>query len=342
MRQLMYDAVNTYGWHEVPEPQMDGPGQALVRPLAVASCDLDVAVARGRAPLPPGYAQGHEGVAEIVAVGAEVTSLRPGDLVIVPFQINCGACRECRRGITGSCAAVPPRAMYGLGSIAGLDGGGFIADLVLVPYAEAMLLKLPAGMDPVAVASLSDNIPDGWRTVGPYADELAALEPADRRVLVTGGLSIGLYAVATAIALGASVDYVDTDATRLAAANRLGATVHDRPLPDPKATPYPVTVSTGADVDALVATLAATWPAGVCTDTGIYYQGDVTLPLLAMYGSGVRFVTGRANARAAIPQVLALLSDGLDLAPVVESVADWDSAPETWAGMRGKTVLTRS
>ncbi|CAO5252238.1 hypothetical protein [Frankia sp. AgKG'84/4] len=72
-----------------------------------------------------------------------------------------------------------------------------------------------ATLNPVAVASLSDNIPDGWRTVGPYAHELAALDQPDRRVLVTGGLSVGVYAAAFATAfataLGAHVDYVDTD-----------------------------------------------------------------------------------------------------------------------------------
>jgi threonine dehydrogenase-like Zn-dependent dehydrogenase len=70
---------------------------------------------------------------------------------------------------------------------------------------------------------VSDNIPDGWRAVGPYRGELAALDPADRRVLVAGRLSIGLYAAAFASAYGAQVDYVDTDPQRLAMAEKLGA-----------------------------------------------------------------------------------------------------------------------
>ena len=60
-----------------------------------------------------------------------------------------------------------------------------------------------------------------------------------------------------------------------------------------------------------------------------------------MYTTGVRFVTGRANARADIPAVLDLLAAGADLAPVVESVVDWADAPAAWAGLRGKTVITR-
>lgn len=340
MRQLTHAEPGHYAWREVADPVLAAPGQALVRPLAVACCDLDVAVCAGRLPLPPGYAVGHEGVAEVVAVGAEVSSVRVGDRVVVPFQISCGTCRECRRGATGSCGSLPLMAMYGMGPIAGLDGGGFMSDLVLVPYADAMLIPVPAGVDPVAVASLSDNIPDGWRTVGPFASELALLDQADRRVLVVGRLSIGLYAVAFASALGAQVDYVDTDPQRLSAAQQLGATTHDRPKPAKEWDPYPVTVNTSADPELLAATLRATWADGVCTDTGIYHQ-NVEMALLHLYTRGVRFVTGRVNARAAIPSVLGLIADGCDLSAAVDRVVPWEEAAAAWPTMTGKTVFTR-
>ncbi len=340
MHQLTFEDAGKYTWCEASDPQLTGPGQALVRPLAVACCDLDVAVAAGRLPMPPGHAVGHEGVAEVVAVGEEVRGVQVGDRVVVPFQISCGVCSACLRGATGSCAALPMMAMYGMAPLAGLDGGGFMADVVLVPYADAMLVPLPAGMDPVAVASMSDNVPDGWRGVGPYVDELEALPPADRRVLVVGRLSIGLYAAATASAAGVPVDYVDTDPQRLAVAEKLGAVVHDREKPDKSAEPYPVTVHTSADAQLLAAVLRATWPDGVCTDTGIYAQGSVAMPLLPMYTRGVRFVTGRVNARAVMPKVLELFA-GHDLSPVVERVVPWEEAPEVWPRMQGKTVFSR-
>ncbi|HUM00422.1 MAG TPA: hypothetical protein VLU24_13640 [Mycobacterium sp.] len=80
----------------------------------------------------------------------------------------------------------------------------------------------------------------------------------------------------------------------------------------------------------------------MCTDTGAYFQGPVELPLLSMYTRGVRFITGRVNARAVIPEILQLLAAGCDLAPVVERVADWDDAPSVWPAMTGKTVFTRA
>jgi threonine dehydrogenase-like Zn-dependent dehydrogenase len=342
MRQLTFEEPGKYAWRDVPEPEISGPKQAIVRPVAVACCDLDVAVAEGLLPMPPGHAVGHEGLAEVVAVGEGVGDVRVGDRVVVPFQINCGNCVACRRGATGTCASLPLMAMYGMAPLAGLDGGGFMSDLVLVPYADAMLLPVPETTDPVAIASLSDNIPDGWRGVGKYRAELESLEDAVRRVLVVGRRSIGLYAAALAAALGAHVDYVDTDKNRLAAAEKLGASPHERAKPDKTWDPYPITVHTSADPALLAATLRSTWPDGVCTDTGIYYQGSVEMPLLSMYTRGVRFVTGRVNARAAIPEVLKILAAECDLSPAVDRVVDWEDAPAVWPAMTGKTVFTRA
>jgi threonine dehydrogenase-like Zn-dependent dehydrogenase len=177
--------------------------------------------------------------------------------------------------------------------------------------------------------------------LAPFRAELATLDPADRRVLVVGRLSIGMYAAAFAAALGFHVDYVDTDANRLAAAEKLGAVVHDLAKPDKSWDPYPVTVHTSGDPSLLAATLRATWPDGVCTDTGIYFQPTVEIPLLQSYTRGVRFVTGRVSARAVIPEILELLTGRCNLSPVVDRVVPWDDAPSVWPAMVGKTIFTR-
>jgi len=90
--------------------------------------------------------------------------------------------------------------MYGFGALAG-DWGGMLSDLALVPYAEAMLVPLPDGVEHTVVASAADNITDGWRTVAPALAEHPAAE-----VLVVGGAarSMSLYAVDAALALGAA------------------------------------------------------------------------------------------------------------------------------------------
>ena len=341
MRQLVLHGPHELRWEETPEPAIEGPAQAIVRPVAVATCDLDAALIAGAIPFPPPMPLGHEFVADVVDAGDEVASFRVGDRVVVPFQVSCGACKRCARGLTASCTTVQRGSMYGIGA-AGGGWGGSLADLVRVPFAEHMLVPLPADVDPVAVASLSDNIPDGWRTVGPQLRERPGAD-----VLVVGGAgpgSVGLYAAGIAAALGAArVDYVDGQAERLAIAERLGATPIERPTPYPKRFgSYPITVDASANTDGLACALRSTEPEGVCTSIGIYFGPETPLPLLEMYTRGVTFRTGRVNARPVIPEALSLITDGrFHPEAVTNAVVAWDDAAEALPDYRVKLVLRR-
>jgi alcohol dehydrogenase len=340
VRQLVYAAPRRLEWREAGAPRLDSDRAALVRPVAVATCDLDALIVAGASPFAPPFALGHECVAEVLELGDAVgaDALAPGRLVSVPFQISCGECAACRRGRTGNCGEVAFMSTYGFGP-AVERWGGFLADSVLVPYAEHMLVPLPAGLEPAAVASASDNISDAWRTVSaPLADEPGA------PVLVVGGAgagSIGLYAVALALALGAeSVTYVDGDAARRDTAQALGADAVAEP--PRRLGPFPVTVDASADPDGLALALRSTAPDGTCTSTGIYFQPQ-EVPLLEMYTKGVTFHTGRVHARAAMPQVLELAASGaLQPQRVTSRVVAWDDAPEALAaGDWTKLVIAR-
>lgn len=326
MRQLTFISAGKLEWREVPNPTLEGPGEAIVRPIAVATCDLDPVMIRGILPLEGPFAFGHEGVAEVVETGTAVTAVRPGDTVVVPFQITCGTCDACRRGHTASCDGVKPRrGMYGMAPLAGKDWGGLLSDAVRVPFADAMLVPLPAGVDPASVASASDNLPDAWRTVGPQLERLG-----DTSVLVVGGgaPSIGLYAVAIARALGAEVHYVDTDPKRLEIAVSLGAQVLDG-TPPKRHGRHLITVDASASVEGLLCAIRSTAGDGICTSVGIYYQNDVALPLLEMYTNNITFSTGRVSARGAIPSILDLVAAGrLSPEVVTTKVVGWDDAAE--------------
>jgi alcohol dehydrogenase len=340
MRQLLLDGPGALHWADVEPPPPPGPGAALVRPLTVATCDLDLAVLAGHYPLPGPYPFGHEGVAEVLETGEGVTTVRPGDRVVVPFQISCGRCAPCRRGRTGACASHPWMASYGLGPIGGPEWGGLVADTVAVPHADAMLVPLPGGLDPVAVASASDNIPDGYRAVGP-----ALREDPGAEVLVVGargGLaSIGLYAAGTAVVLGAArVVYLDEDPARLAVAEALGAEVVEGPPPR-RAGSFPVTVDASGTPDGLRCAIASTAADGTCTVPAIHPQ-DVPLPLLAMYSRGITLRTGRCHARGLLPDVLDVLAAGLRPELVTTAVVPWDEAASALPAATGKTVLSRA
>ena len=338
MRALMFLGPGKLEWQDVPDATVQAPTDAVVRPLAVAACDLDAALLHGQAPFTGPFPLGHEFVAEIVEVGAEVTGFRPGDRVVVPFQISCGVCGRCRRGLTGSCAAVPPVSMYGFRPLGG-DWGGALADLVRVPYASHMVVPLPARVDPVALASVSDNVADGWRAVAPPLAEYPGAA-----ILVVGGIgSIPLYAVAVAIALGAArVDYVDTDDGRLALAAALGATALPATSRPSRDDTYPITVDGSGRPVGLTRALRALEPEGICTSVSIYFE-DVPMPLLRMYTRGTRFVTGRVNSRAVLPHVLELVTSGrLHPERVTSAVVPWEEAPNALGAPGLKPIVARA
>jgi alcohol dehydrogenase len=338
MRSMTLLGTRSVRWDDIDEPELTEPDQAVVRPIAVATCDLDVGVLLGSYPLDVPYPFGHEGVAEVVAVGDGVRTVAVGDRVVVPFQISCGHCRPCMAGRTGNCASHPPLSTYGLGTMGGLGWGGLLRDLALVPHADGMLVKVPDGIDPAVIASASDNIPDGWRTVGPYVD------PADPgAVLVVAGdagpASIGLYAAGVAVTLGAATTYSDTDPGRLAIAERLGATPVDGPPPR-KLGSFPVTVDASGTEDGLRCALNSTAFDGVCTSTAVYLE-DPKLPLFAMYSRCCTFHIGRAHARPAISHVLDLVEAGFDPSLVTTTTAGWEDAVEALSNPTMKVVLTR-
>jgi alcohol dehydrogenase len=229
--------------------------------------------------------------------------------------------------------------MYGFGVFGG-DWGGALSDLVRVPFADAMLVAAPVGIAPAVLASASDNIPDGWRTVAPH---LAQRPGADVLIVGGGGRSIALYAVDAARALGAGrVLYADADAGRLAVAEALGAEVVEGP---PAASPYgefAITVDASGVHAGLHAALRSTEPGGVCTSIGIYYEALTPIPLLEMYTTGVTLVTGRAMARATMPAVIERIAAG-DLHPdrVTSNVVAWEQAAEAVAEAQTKLVIER-
>src|SRR3954470_4692651 len=168
MRSLVYAGPRDLQWRDRPEPRIAGDGAALVRPVAVATCDLDALFVAGASPFPAPFTLGHEGVAEVLAVGDGVTTVTPGDRVVVPFQISCGTCAGCAAGRTGNCETVAMAQTYGFGfGPEQTRWGGFLADAVHVPFADAMLVPVPDVLAPELAAGASDNITDAYRAVAP-------------------------------------------------------------------------------------------------------------------------------------------------------------------------------
>jgi threonine dehydrogenase-like Zn-dependent dehydrogenase len=330
MRALVFRGPMALAWEEVETPKLVEPRDALVRPIAVARCDLDPAIALGLYPMPAPFVMGHEMVGEVVAVGEAISNVRLGDKVIVPFQLSCMTCAPCLRGHSNACVNVPSGTAFGLGPHGGIDLGGALAELVRVQWADVMLIPLPEGMDPVVAAGIPDNVSDGYRCVAaPLAERPGA------PVLVVGGLapSVGLYAVMAALALGAErVVYVDDDAARLELAAAAGAEVvnaKDQWDSLKLAERFPIVVDANVLDPGRNFALRSVEPCGVCTSVSGGASSRSNLPLQSMYLKGVRYEIGRVHACATARPVLDLVSSGaLDPARIINKVVPFSQAVE--------------
>ena len=340
MRQLTCVGPQAVEWREVPEPRLAGDGEALVRPLAVARCDIDPFLVSGFLPQGEPFALGHEAVVEIAGLGDAVRGLAVGQRAVVSFQLSCGSCASCGAGHTASCDRYPVLSDYGMRPLSGVEYGGMLSDLVRVPHAEAMLRPVPAGLDPVALASVSDNVLDGYRSVAPHL----AAQPGARVLFVCHGKtrSIALYGVQAALALGAdSVDFASDDAETLALAEKLGA----RAVPTDfgrRQGRYPIVVDCGLRPEGLHYALGSTEPEGVCQSISFYAAGTTPVPLGKLYTLGIRFFIGRAHAAALLPEVLPLIAAGrLRPEQVTTRVAGWEDAPQAFLEDSIKLVVAR-
>ena len=336
-------------WRSAAAPPPPGPLGAIVHPVAIATCDLDRKLALGTTPFTLPLCFGHECVADVLSVGADVRDVRPGDRVVVPFQISCGACAACRAGHTANCRSVPPLSMYGFG-VGGGHWGGAVSDELAVPFADGMLVKLPAGVDPVAAASVADNVSDGWRHIGPHLPALLRQDP-DAGVVIVGSqtrrspysASVSLYAGLIATALGArSVRLFDARPSVRDHAARLGLQAAD-PRELKGVDPAPLVLDISVSPPGLRAALNATAPDGICTSSGDLHRWS-RIPIAQLYARNATLHVGRTHARAVIPEVLALM-DGGRLRPeaVTTHLAALDEAPaalrEHVLGEATKTVL---
>ncbi len=352
MRELTFLGRDRLEWRDVPAPKLENDEQALVRPVAVAACDLDHVILRGLAPFPGEFPLGHEAVGEVLEVGNRVKQFEPGDRVVIPFQISCGSCSFCLRGLTANCSSVQPISTFGLGTAAG-DWGGAFSDVLRIPWADHMLVKLPPQVSAADAAGAGDNIAFGYFAVVPQLRRYP-----EAPVLILGGAgggSIALYAVQMALSHGASqVDLYDTDPERVNLARELGAnaTLVDR-WPD-RLGSYPITVEYtrcgGYPViseiaqknAALGCAIRSTEPGGQCTSLSINFNGLAPVPITDMYMKGISFLTGRVHSRQVLPDVLRMIQDGVVVpGRVTTRTAGWEDAPEALLEYPTKLIVER-
>lgn len=337
MKQLTFVGPEKVEWREVADARITGPLDALVEPLVIGRCDLDVGYVRGFISQNSGEPIGHEMIGRVLEIGSNVLCVTPGDVVVVPSQISCGWCRNCQRGFTGRCLSVPTGASYGMGRKGGF--GCSAADLVRVPFADAMLFPLPKGAEPKNWIGFADMALDAWRAVGTPLKQ----RPGGR-VLVIGGWPsvIGIYAAGLAVSLGAgSTDYWDDDAERLGEAKRYGANTIFRSADEPHGL-YEIVVDCRMDSSSIAEAIRFVEPEGIITSV-TYHAGETPTPLLDAYSKGVSWYIGRPNVRAQMDALCPICVRGIFHPEHLKTTFfAYDEAPIAWMSRHLRVAAIRS
>lgn len=197
---------------ERAEPEIEHPGDAIVRVTRSCICGSDLHLYHGLVPdTRVGTTFGHEFTGVVERVGPDVQRLKPGDRVLVPFNIFCGTCFFCSRELFSNCHNVNPEAtavggIYGYSHTTGGYAGGQ-AEYVRVPMADIGPTVLPEGLDEDDAVLLTDVFPTGYQ-----AAEMGSIREGDT-VVVFGAGPVGLFAARSAWFMGAGrvivVDHVE-------------------------------------------------------------------------------------------------------------------------------------
>ncbi|MEW2624013.1 zinc-dependent alcohol dehydrogenase [Streptomyces sp. NPDC048106] len=232
---------------DVPDPRIEEPTDAVIRVTSSGLCGSDLHLYEVLTPfMTPGDILGHEPMGIVEEVGPEVTHLRPGDRVVVPFQIACGHCFMCGAGLPTQCETTQVTgegmgaALFGYTRLYGAVPGAQ-AEYLRVPQAQFGPIKVPEGPPDDRFVYLSDVLPTAWQAV-----EYAAVPPGGS-VAVLGLGPIGDMSCRIALARGAEQVFgIDLVPERLARANRRGVKTYDlRAFDDEKTLVHAIQEATG-------------------------------------------------------------------------------------------------
>lgn len=232
MKAVVYKDNHEMVVENVPNPKIEEPRDAIIKVTSTAICGSDLHMYDGRTSMKKDAIFGHEIMGVVHDVGAAVTSIKKGDRVVLPFNISCGMCFNCCRGMTSACLFTNPDgvgAAYGYAEMGPYWGGQ--SELVRVPFSDFNCLKLPGEPGDKFeddFLMLADIFPTGY-----HACVLANVQPGST-VAIFGAGPVGLLAAHSAFIRGASqVFVVDKSKERLKVAKKIGAIPIDLTAGDP-------------------------------------------------------------------------------------------------------------
>jgi alcohol dehydrogenase len=307
MKALVYQGPGQRGWDTVDDPTIIDPTDAVVRIDTSTICGTDLHILKGDVPeTTAGTILGHEAVGTVLEVGAGVSTVSPGDRVLLSCVSSCGRCRYCKQGRYGQC-------LGGGGWIFGHLIDGLQAEYARVPFVDNSVYKVPDELSDEQVLFLADILPTSFE-VGVLN---GMVSPGDV-VAIVGAGPIGLAAILTArLYTPGRIVAIDLADSRLESALRFGADITiNNGREDAVAAVMELTDGLGADVAFEAVGVPQTFelatelvrPCGHVANIGVHGQ-PVTLHLETLWIRDVTITTGLVDTFS-IPQLLRLIVSG--------------------------------
>src|SRR5579884_828530 len=307
MKALVYHGPGQRGWDTVDDPMIVDPTDVIVRVDTSTICGTDLHILKGDVPeTTAGTILGHEGVGTVMEIGSSVTTVAPGDRVLMSCVSACGRCRYCNEGRYGQC-------LGGGGWIFGHLIDGVQAEYARVPFADNSVYKIPEDLSDEQVLFLADILPTSFE-VGVLN---GMVSPGDV-VAIVGAGPIGLAAILTArLYTPGRIIALDLADSRLEAAERFGAdlTVNNA-REDPVARIMELTDGLGADASFEAVGVPETFelaadlvrPGGRIANIGVHGK-PASLHLEKLWIRDVTITTGLVDTFS-IPQLMRLIATG--------------------------------
>ncbi|MBY8879953.1 zinc-binding dehydrogenase [Actinacidiphila acidipaludis] len=337
---LMYGAGDVRV-EKVPDSVIKQPTDALVRVTAACICGSDLWPYASMKPEDGPARVGHEFLGVVEATGPEVTTVKPGDLVVAPFAISDNTCEFCREGLHTSCSN--PQAGFWDGEAE--EGGQ--AQAVRVPLADGTLVKLPVAADSALIPSLL-TLSDVFGT-GYHAAVVGGVNERTR-VTVIGDGAVGLLAVLSAQRLGAEqIILMGRHPARTDLGRAFGATdVVSARGEEGVAAVRALTGGHGAHVVIeAVGTMPAyeqacgiVRPGGVISRVGAPQYEEAPVGFGSLFRHNIRLAGGPAPVRAYIEELMPGILDGtMEPGRVFDAVTDLDGVPAGYQDMADRRSL---
>ena len=350
MRAIVYHGPGQKSWEEVPDPEIIGDGDAIVRVDAATICGTDLHILKGDVPaVRKGRILGHEAVGTVWDVGEGVQTVAPGDRVLVSCISACGTCRFCREGRYGQCLGTG-------GWILGHKIDGTQAEYVRVPFADTSTYPVPDALSDEETLMLADILPTGYE-VGVLNGNV---RPGDL-VAVVGAGPVGLAAITGAQLFSPShIVAIDVSDARLEAAKHFGADVtinnsRQDPLRVIRDLTGDLAGRLGVDVSIEAVGVPATFelavklirPGGRIANVGVH-GAPVTLDLEEQWIRDITITTGLVDTYST-PTLLKLVASGqINVKPFIThhfGLDEFDEAYDVFGRATDtgalKVVLTR-